>query len=71
MKKCIIKREYQSKRKLEIRQVLYLEDFHGGEWIKGDWTENESKAHMFWSKKDATSICKGLLIDGLSLVEKT
>ncbi|MFT6841811.1 MAG: hypothetical protein ACI8Q1_000229 [Parvicella sp.] len=70
MKKCIIKREYRSKANTKEDKSLYLYDFHVGASIRGDWTENESEAHMFWSKKDAREICKGLLIDGLSLIEK-
>ena len=70
MKNCIIKKHYQSKRNPEVSQTVYLKKFHGGEYIKGDWVEDETEAYVFDRKNHAKAICKGMKLDGLSLIEK-
>lgn len=70
MKSCIIKKHYQSKINPEVSQTVYLKEFHGGEYIIGDWTEDETEAYVFDRKSHAKSICKGMKLYGLSLVEK-
>ena len=70
MKSCIIKKYYQSKRNPEVSQTVYLKEFYGGEYITADWTENEKEAYVFDRKSHAKAICKGMKLDGLSLVEK-
>ena len=55
---------------LETGFKLAAEEFYGGEYITGDWTEDETEAYVFDRKSHAKSICKGMKLDGLSLVEK-
>lgn len=70
MKDCIIKKHYQSKRNPEVNQTVYLKKFHGGEIIRGDWTEDETEAYLFDRMTHAKAICKGMKLDGLSLIIK-
>ena len=70
MKSCIIEKYYQSKINPKIEQTVYLKEFHGGEYIRGDWTEDETDAYVFDRKSHAKAICEGMKLGGLSLIEK-
>lgn len=69
MKACIIKKYYQSDRDPSINQTVYLVSFKGGEWVNGVWSYDIDEAHIFDRKTHAEAICKGMKIDGLSIVE--
>jgi len=35
-----------------------------------DWVEDETEAYVFDRKSHAKAICKGMKLDGLSIIEK-
>ena len=69
MKSCIVQKYYQSERDKEINQTVFLKKFHGGERVTGEWTYDKKQAYVFDRKSHAKSICKGMKLDGLSLIE--
>lgn len=69
MKSYIIKKYYQSKRDAKINQTVYLKKMHGGEYLRGEWTENKSDAYVFIAKQYAIEIKKALKLEGLTIIE--
>jgi len=71
MKQCIIKKHYQSERNPEITQTVYLKKFIGGEFVRGEWTEDISEAFIFDRKSHGKLIIRGMKLGGLSLVDNS